>query len=87
MDVSSNLTYEDLAGRLGSAYGIDAAGFAECASAARYAPIADATAAGRAVRRQVRAVKRGMRSRLSRWERFTGALRLRTALARGTSFE
>jgi hypothetical protein len=87
MDVSSNLTFEDLAGRLGRAYGVDASGFAECASAARYAPMADALPAARAVRRQVRSVKRGMRRTLTRRERATGALRLRTALARGVSFD
>jgi transglutaminase-like putative cysteine protease len=87
MDVSSNLTFEDLAARLEKAYGIDASGFAECASAARYAPMEDAAAAARGVRRQVRSAKRGMRKTLTLRERAAGALRLRTALARGASFD
>jgi hypothetical protein len=85
--VSSNLTFEDLAQRLGDTYGVDAGPFAACASAARYAPPREAERAGRRIRRQVRLLKRDIRRQLTARDRFTGAFRLRTALARVSDVE
>ena len=68
-------------------WGVDAAGLATAGSAARYAPPATATAAGRQVGSELRQVKRNIRRYLSRRERAEGALRLRSVLAQTTHLE
>jgi transglutaminase-like putative cysteine protease len=77
-------TFEELAERVQSAFGVDAAAFARSATTARYAPLAVADPAGRRLRRQLRVIKRDVRKRLTPRERATGALRLRSVLSQAT---
>ncbi len=77
-------TFEELAARLQATFGVDAAAFARSANMARYAPMPTAEREGRRLRRQLRAIKRDVRQRLTPRERATGALRLRSALSQAT---
>ena len=74
-------TFEELAERVQDAFGVPTTGFARAATRARYAPMARARHAEAEVRRELRGVKRGVRSRLTARERATGAVRLRSALS------
>jgi protein-glutamine gamma-glutamyltransferase len=85
--VPANATFEELAAIVRETWGVDAAGLATAGSAARYAPPANAAAAGREVRPELRRVKRNIRRYLSRRERAEGALRLRSVLAQTTHLE
>jgi transglutaminase-like putative cysteine protease len=77
-------TFEQLAERLQSTFGVDAAAFAQSATIARYAPLPLAERESRRLRGQLRQIKRDVRQRLTPRERATGALRLRTALSQAT---
>jgi protein-glutamine gamma-glutamyltransferase len=85
--VGPDRTFEELAGEVQDAFGVPVSAFAHHASRARYAPPRSARAAEVEMRRELRGVKRALRSRLSARERATGALRLRTALAQGSRRE
>jgi hypothetical protein len=84
LEVRPDDTFDDLAGRVEKTFGVDAAGFAESATRARYAPLPLAEREGRRMRQELRAVKRGVRRRLTARERATGAVRLRSLLAQAT---
>jgi transglutaminase-like putative cysteine protease len=77
-------TFEELAARLQTTFGVDAAAFARSATMARYAPLPTAEREGRQLRRQLRGIKHDVRRRLTPRERATGALRLRAALSQAT---
>jgi hypothetical protein len=77
-------TFDELAERVQSTFGVDAADFARSATIARYAPLPAADRESRRLRRELRAIKRGVRQRLTPRERATGALRLRSALSQAT---
>ncbi len=77
-------TFDELAERVQTTFGVDAAGFASSATIARYAPLPAADRESRRLRRELRAIKRGVRQRLTPRERATGALRLRSALSQAT---
>jgi transglutaminase-like putative cysteine protease len=77
-------TFEELAERIQITFGVDAAAFADHATRARYAPLPVAAREGRSLQRELRAVKRDLRKRLTARERITGALRLRSLLAQAT---
>jgi hypothetical protein len=85
--VPQNATFEDLAGLVRKVWGIDASALATAGSAARYAPPATAARAGGDVRPQLRRVKRELRRIVSRSERASGALRLRSALSQTTHLD
>ncbi|MGZ4313397.1 MAG: transglutaminase family protein, partial [Solirubrobacteraceae bacterium] len=85
--VGANLTFEDLAVRLRNVFDVDASAFAATASATRYAPLPVAERARRDLRRELRRVKRDLRSHLSRRDRLTGAVRLRAALSQTDAIE
>jgi hypothetical protein len=57
---------------------VEAAAFGLHATAARFAPAVGAREAARAMRRDLRAVRRGIRRTLSRSERLRGLLSLRS---------
>ena len=84
---SPERTFEDLSGEIKNVFGVDASEFAANASRARYAPVREAEPAGRELRGELRAIKRRIRKQLSLRDRFTGALRLRSALAQITSLD
>jgi hypothetical protein len=77
-------TFEELAERVGSTFGVDAAAFARSATRARYAPLRIAEPEARLLRRQLRAIKHDVRRRLTPRERAGGALRLRAVLSQAT---
>jgi hypothetical protein len=85
--VPANATFEELAAIVRATWGVDASALATAGSAARYAPPADAAAAGHEVRPELRRVKRSIRGYLSLRERAEGALRLRSVLAQTTHLE
>jgi hypothetical protein len=76
-------TFEELADRVQDSFGVEATAFARAATTARYAPPRRARSAEIEMRRELRGVKRALRSRLSARERITGTVRLRSALAQG----
>jgi transglutaminase-like putative cysteine protease len=81
LEVRPDDTIDDLAKRVQQTFGVDAAAFAHSATRARYAPLPLAEREARLLRRELRAVKRDVRKRLTARERATGALRLRSVLA------
>jgi transglutaminase-like putative cysteine protease len=84
LEVRPEETFDDLARRVQQTFGVDAAAFAHSATRARYAPMPLAEREARLLRRELRAVKRDVRRRLTARERATGALRLRSLLAQAT---
>jgi protein-glutamine gamma-glutamyltransferase len=84
LEVRPDDTIDDLAKRVQQTFGVDAAAFAHSATRARYAPLPLAEREARLLRRELRAVKRDVRKRLTARERATGALRLRSVLAQAT---
>jgi Transglutaminase-like superfamily/TgpA N-terminal domain len=83
----SSDTFEDIAGRVGRTFGVDADRFATAAGRARYASSAVAEAAEGDVRRELRELKRQLRSRLTTRDRVVGMFRLRSALAQSTTLD
>ena len=78
-------TFEELAGRVQTTFGVDAAAFAAAAPRAPATPrCRSPSARAGALRRQLRAIKHDVRQRLTPRERATGALRLRSALSQAT---
>jgi Transglutaminase-like superfamily/TgpA N-terminal domain len=84
VEVRPDDTFDDLALRLQETLGVNAHRFASSASLARYAPLSTAGPEARALRRELRAVKREVRTRLTPRERARGALRIRSALSQTT---
>ena len=84
LEVRPDDTFDDLAKRVQKTFGVDAAAFADSATRARYAPLPLAEREAPQLRRELRAVKRDVRRRLTARERATGALRLRSLLAQAT---
>jgi hypothetical protein len=84
MEVRPEDTFEELAERVDSTFGVDAEAFARSATRARYAPLPVAEDEARLLRRQLRAIKHDVRERLTPRERVGGALRLRAVLSQAT---
>jgi hypothetical protein len=78
VEVAPSATLRELASLVESEFGVDAAGFGLHATAARFGPVVGAREAARAMRRDLRAVRRGLRSELTRFERVRGLLSLRS---------
>ena len=71
-------TLRELAALVESEFRVEAGAFGLHATAARFAPGVGAREAARAMRRDLRALRRGMRRTLSRSERVRGLLSLRS---------
>jgi hypothetical protein len=84
MEIRPEDTFEELAERVQSTFGVDAAAFGRSATRARYAPLPVAEGDARLLRRQLRTVKHDVRERLTPRERLGGALRLRAVLSQAT---
>jgi Transglutaminase-like superfamily len=84
MELRADDTFEELAERVESTFGVDAASFARTATRARYAPLRIAEPEARLLRRQLRTIKHDVRRRLTARERAGGALRLRAVLSQAT---
>jgi hypothetical protein len=84
MEVRPEDTFEELAERVDSTFGVDAKAFARSATRARYAPLPVAEDEARLLRRELRGIKHDVRERLTPRERFGGALRLRAVLSQAT---
>jgi transglutaminase-like putative cysteine protease len=84
MEVRPEDTFEELAERVDSTFGVDAKAFARSATRARYAPLPMAEDEARQLRKQLRRIKHDVRERLTPRERFGGALRLRAVLSQAT---
>jgi hypothetical protein len=84
LEIRPEETFEELARRLQDQLGVDAAGFAQSATRARYAPLPVAEGEARVLRRELRSIKRDVRHRLTPRERAAGALRLRSVLSQAT---
>jgi len=84
MEVRPEDTFEELAERVDSTFGVDAKAFARSATRARYAPLRVAEDEARLLRRELRRIKHDVRERLTPRERFGGALRLRAVLSQAT---
>jgi hypothetical protein len=78
VDVPASATLSELATLVEYEFRVDAGAFGVHATAARFAPPAGAHQAGRAMRRELRALRRGIRRTLSRSERLRGLLSLRS---------
>ena len=78
VDVPRSATLRELAELVESKYGVPAAGFGLHATAARFGPGRGALEAAQAMRRDLRAVRRGLRRDLTRTERVRGLLSLRS---------
>jgi hypothetical protein len=84
MELHPDDTFEELAERIQSTFGVDAAAFGHSATRARYAPLTVAEPEARLLRRQLRRIKHDVRQRLTPRERAGGALRLRVVLSQAT---
>ncbi len=84
MEIRPDDTFEELAERIQTTFGVDAASFGRSATRARYAPLAIAEPEARLLRRQLRTIKHDVRRRLTPRERAGGALRLRAVLSQAT---
>jgi hypothetical protein len=84
MEIRPEDTFEELAGRVQTTFGVDAASFARSATRARYAPLPIAEGEAGQLRRQLRTIKHDVRQRLTPRERVGGALRLRAVLSQAT---
>ena len=78
VDVPASATLRGLAALVESEFRVEAGAFGLHATAARFAPGVGAGEAARAMRRDLRALRRGMRRTLSRSERVRGLLSLRS---------
>jgi transglutaminase-like putative cysteine protease len=78
VDVPASATLRELAVLVEDEFRVEAAAFGLHATAARFAPAVGAREAARAMRRDLRAVRRGIRRTLSRSERLRGLLSLRS---------
>jgi hypothetical protein len=78
VDVPASATLRELAALVESEFRVEAGAFGLHATAARFAPRVGAREAAQAMRRDLRALRRGMRRALSRSERVRGLLSLRS---------
>jgi transglutaminase-like putative cysteine protease len=78
VDVPASATLPELAELVENEFGIDARGFALHATAARFGPPAGAREAARAMRSDLREIRRLLRRELTRLERLRGLLSLRS---------
>jgi hypothetical protein len=78
VDVPASATLRELAGLVESEFDVEAGAFGLHATAARFAPGLGAREAASAMRRDLRSIRRGLRRRLTRSERFRGLLSLRS---------
>ena len=78
LDVPASATLRELAELVEDEFRVGAGAFGLHASAARFGPRAGAGEAARAMRRELRVLRRGMRRELSRPERLRGLLSLRS---------
>ena len=78
VDVPASATLRELAALVEYEFRIEAGAFGLHATAARFAPGTGAREAARAMRRDLRALRRGMRQALTRSERLRGLLSLRS---------
>ena len=78
LDVPASATLRDLAALVESEFGVEAGAFGLHATAARFGPTRGAHEAARAMRRDLRGVRSGLRSELTRFERLRGLLSLRS---------
>jgi hypothetical protein len=78
VDVPSSATLRELSELVQSEFGVEAHGFGLHATAARFGPQLGAEEAARAMRHDLRSVRRGLRGELTRSERFRGLLSLRS---------
>ena len=78
VDVPASATLRELAALVESEFRVEAGAFGLHATAARFAPRVGAREAARAMRRDLRVVRRGIRRQLSRSERVRGLLSLRS---------
>jgi transglutaminase-like putative cysteine protease len=76
--VAPSATLRELGDVLGGELSVDARRFVEAATAARFAPPGEARVAARTARRELRAVERAIRNRLSPTERARGLISLRS---------
>ncbi len=83
MPVSESATLGDLRALVEAELGVSAKGFAAAAGAARFGPPGGAVSSARLARRELRALLRVVRTRLSRVERVRGFLSLRSLGLRG----
>jgi hypothetical protein len=81
LEAQAHMTFEELAETVRAGLGADASAFAAAATAARYAPPAQADEAVARMRGELRSLKRAIRASLSLRDRIGGALRLRSVLA------
>jgi hypothetical protein len=84
MELRPEDTFEELAERVSSTFGVDASSFGRSATRARYAPLPVAEPEARLLRRQLRTIKHEVRRQLTTRERAGGALRLRAVLSQAT---
>jgi transglutaminase-like putative cysteine protease len=78
VDVPSSATLRELSELVQSEFGVEAHGFGLHATAARFGPQLGAEEAARAMRHDLRSVRRGLRGELTRSERLRGLLSLRS---------
>ena len=78
VDVNGSATFAELGEVVREQAGIDAARFVSAAQTARYGPLDASTEAARRARRELRRVLRGLRGRLSVWDRARGLVSLRS---------
>ncbi len=78
IDVPQSATFRELAALVESEFSVEARAFGLHATAARFGPRVGAPEAARAMRRDLRAVRRGLRRELTRFERARGLLSLRS---------
>ena len=78
LDVPPSATLRELALLVESEFDVEAGAFGLHATAARFGPRVGALEAARAMRRDLRAVRRGLRRELTRYERARGLLSLRS---------
>jgi len=78
LEIPQSATLRELAELVETEYGVDARAFGMHATAARFGPVRSAGEAARAMRRDLRRVRRGIRRELTRGERARGLLSLRS---------
>jgi transglutaminase-like putative cysteine protease len=78
VDVDGSATFAELGEVVREQAGVDPAQFVAAAQVARYGPLDDSEAAARRTRRELRRVVRGLRTRLTVWERTRGLVSLRS---------
>ncbi|HEU5065593.1 MAG TPA: transglutaminase domain-containing protein [Gaiellaceae bacterium] len=81
IDVPASIGTRELGELLGTRIGVNATGFADALGRARYGPLSRAREAAQDARREVKAVRRGLRRAIPPGRRFRGLFSLRSLLA------